>query len=90
MFECPICYRPRRKIVTLQCDHRVCYFCWEKWSKKETNFYMKQWPTCPCCRTEQKPWHQRGSVQRFILAISLLILYIHFKYNQSPATTALD
>ena len=35
MFECPICYRKRRKIVTLSCDHCICHFCWKKWSKKK-------------------------------------------------------
>ena len=79
MFECPICYQCRRKIVTLQCDHRICYFCWEKWAQREINFYQKEWPTCPCCRFEQKPWYLRENIQRIIVFAALFILYLHFK-----------
>lgn len=79
MFECPICYRKRRKIVTLQCEHRLCYFCWTRWSKKELKFYGKRWPTCPCCRAEQRPWYLEQRAQYTIVFVAFSILYLHFR-----------
>lgn len=52
MFECPICYKSRRKISTLNCHHEICFFCWEKWRKKELTVYERM-PTCPICRAPQ-------------------------------------
>ncbi|MDA7838997.1 RING finger protein [bacterium] len=77
MFECPICYRHRRKIVTLQCQHRVCYFCWLKWSEKELDFYGKRWPTCPSCRAPQLPWYMRERVQYGIVFAAFVLLYLN-------------
>ena len=52
MFECPICYKSRRKISTLNCNHQICFFCWEKWKNKELTVYERM-PTCPICRAPQ-------------------------------------
>ena len=68
MIECSICYRNRRKITTLQCNHQLCTFCWEKWKKKELEYYHKILPTCPICRTVQrKAWYQKPQNIVFVL-----------------------
>ena len=77
VFECPICYQKRRKIVTLQCQHQVCFFCWTKWSKKEKQFYNKEWPTCPCCREPQIPWHVQHRSQLYFLFL-LFLAWVYY------------
>jgi len=87
MIECSICYRNRRKITTLQCNHQLCTFCWEKWKKKELEYYHKILPTCPICRTvqnEKRHWYLEP--QNIVLA---LILYWLLTNLPIPAKTPL-
>ena len=42
VFECPICYRHRRKIITLQCRHQVCFFLLAKVVEKRTSLLQKK------------------------------------------------
>ena len=78
MFECPICYQRRRKLVTLQCHHTLCHFCWQKWSKKELTHLGKPWPTCPCCRAQQKPWYLVEEYQWRVVQAAFVVLFVHY------------
>lgn len=82
MIECPICYQRRRKLVTLQCNHTICHFCWQKWSNKELTHLGKPWPTCPCCRAEQKPWYLDKDHQWRIVIVAFTILYLNYYMNR--------
>lgn len=42
--------------------------------------YSKRWPTCPLCRTPQKPWYLEETNQRKIVGASFLVLYIYFRF----------
>ncbi len=85
MFECPICYLQRRKIITLQCDHDVCFFCWQKWSAKEISFYKKEWPTCPICRTPQIPLYRQQKTQYYLFLAFLILVYFYRSKNANPS-----
>jgi len=84
MFECPICYQNRRKVITLQCNHTICQSCWKKWSKKELDYFDKRWPTCPCCRDPQKPWYLREENQQLIVFVCMFVLF-WFTYRSQEA-----
>lgn len=73
MFECPVCWRRRRKITTLNCNHEICTFCWDKWKQRS--------PTCPLCRKDQTC--PQKSQKPILLAI--LFLTILYCSRQSPA-----
>ena len=77
VFECPICYRSRRKIITLQCQHQVCFFCWQQWSNKELQFYRKEWPTCPSCREPQVPFYLQKRFHSYLTGIGLFLLWLY-------------
>lgn len=90
MFECPICYQRRRKVVNLQCNHAICHFCWEKWSNREVQFYGKAWPTCPTCREPQKPWYLKEDNQRLIVFVSFVILVWLRLHREEPDSPSFD
>ena len=82
MIECSICYRNRRKITTLQCKHQLCTFCWEKWQKKELEYYMKTLPTCPICRHVQvNPWYH----EPWKVCFALILCYVAMLNLPTPA-----
>lgn len=86
MTECPICYIKRRQWTSLVCDHEICTHCWERWQKKEVDFYQKIWPTCPICREPQKPWYRRVSTLQKIVAAGMF--YYFFLRPEMPSELA--
>ena len=56
MKECPICYTSKQRVfITLQCEHTLCRECWGKWKNTQLKYDIVC-PTCPMCRTPQKPY----------------------------------
>ena len=89
MCECPICYRNREDWTTLDCDHELCTECWNRWQKKEVDFYDKTWPTCPICREPQKPWYYRVStLQKFVVAGMFYYVFLRSEIPSELASPA--
>lgn len=84
MFECPICYKHRRKITTLNCEHQICTFCWEKWRKKELDFYHRT-PTCPLCRAPQDTYRAPNWSIYVVAGLTWYALWHSSTPSETPA-----
>jgi len=74
--ECSICYKRRRKITTLECNHILCTFCWEKW-KERCDVLGNKYPTCPMCRMEIDETNKE-KYNGLIIFVIMLFLYCLF------------
>jgi hypothetical protein len=83
MIECSICYQQRRHVVTLDCDHQFCKYCWSKWKNRELVFMQKKYPTCPLCRADQKPHKTYSAVH-----VIVFLLFVFWTCSREPPSPA--
>jgi len=57
-YECPICFETVAGIYKMNCDHKICINCAEKWKKECVE--KGNLVSCPLCRREDVLFGTRG------------------------------
>lgn len=68
--ECPICFTTlRSKVIRLDCNHKICFACGEKW--------ISQQSSCPLCRrhTDYFSKGTRSFTKANLICISIQIIF---------------